>query len=164
MTGRAAPMIDCGGTPCQTAPGLHLCFPGEPMAVRRALGQVLGWLRDDGIGPGDCGNVEIVLAEVLNNITEHAYDGGETGPVKLSVAHHRGELCLQLQDQGRAIPAIVLPAQDATPICPEPQDLSEGGFGWFLIHALTRDLCYCRDGATNCLKLRLRLEDTARQG
>ena len=32
-----------------------------------------------------------------------------------------------------------------------PQDLPEGGFGWFLIRSLTRDLTYLREDGYNML-------------
>ncbi|WP_280514091.1 hypothetical protein [Allosediminivita pacifica] len=40
---------------------------------------------------------------------------------------------------------------------PDPAGLPEGGFGWFLIHELARELAYRHDGGMNRLTFRLPL-------
>lgn len=133
-------------------PDIHLVIASDQLAVRQALAELLA-------APSLCsmecdlrGRVEIVLAEVLNNIVEHAY------------AHHQGEISLELstdptgiacciQDSGAEMPGLILPEGKLAPH--DPDDLPEGGFGWFLIRTLTEDLSYRRHGGTNELRFRL---------
>jgi len=139
-------------------PSLSLGFRADPLAVRAALMQVKTWLGSEGVGQDDLGNVEIVLAEALNNIAEHSYRQGTAGPVTISVKRTRDELCIMLTDNGRAIPEITLSGRGPGHDCPEPELLNEGGFGWYLIRCLTRDVVYFRKNSTNHLQLRLALE------
>ena len=48
-----------------------------------------------------------------------------------------------------------LPIGQLSPLDVETRDLPEGGFGWFLIQHLAKDVTYCRAGDQNWLKLRL---------
>lgn len=100
----------------------------------------------------DDGTVELVLAEVLNNIVEHAYSDA-AGLITLDLRRARGRLCCLLRDEGRPMPAGCLPPGLAPALGPAPAiaDLPEGGFGWFLIRSLTRDLHYDREPGCNRL-------------
>jgi serine/threonine-protein kinase RsbW len=135
-----------------------LSFPGEPMAVRLALGEVTSWIRSAGIDEEFCGSVELVLAEALNNIAEHAYGEGAPGPVDLELQHRPPELKLTLMDTGRAMPGGQLPEGRAVNPDPTLDDLPEGGFGWHIIRTLTRELTYCRDGGLNRLSFLMGLD------
>jgi len=48
-----------------------------------------------------------------------------------------------------------LPLGDLAPLDAELDDLPEGGFGWFLIQHLARDVTYTRVDNENHLKMRL---------
>lgn len=93
------------------------------------------------------GTVEILLAEVLNNVVEHAYSA-YPGQIQVSIAPGEGFLFLRLVDQGLPMPGGDPPGGKLSAIG-EFQNLPEGGFGWFLIRSLSRDLTYMRDGPNN---------------
>lgn len=133
-----------------------VCIEGGELAVRDALSRVL-----EGLGPLDldveeAGTVELVLAEALNNIVEHAYApvAGE-GPIRIHCVHEADGLHLRIQDEGIAMPDGKTPLGMIAPMGDDLMDLPEGGFGWFLIQDLARDVRYERIGNENALSLRL---------
>jgi serine/threonine-protein kinase RsbW len=93
------------------------------------------------------GTVEILLAEVLNNVVEHAYST-YPGQIQVSITPGDGYLFLRLVDQGLPMPGGDAPGGKLSALG-EFQNLPEGGFGWFLIRSLSRDLTYARDGSDN---------------
>ncbi|WP_323038742.1 ATP-binding protein [Gemmobacter sp.] len=127
---------------------VRLVIPAEPMAVRQALEQLFATV-PPGLLPEDLRmSAEIVIAEVLNNIVEHAY-AGSSGDIDLSVQPLHGGLRCSVTDHGAPMPDHRLPG-GALPAW-QPDDLPEGGFGWFMIQALAQDIRYDRIGATNRL-------------
>lgn len=130
---------------------LDLCLPAlndvTPLILSRVGHAVahssLPHLKDD---------VQIVLAEALNNIVEHAYKGGSFGAIALTVTLRDRHVHLCLTDWGHALPDNAVPRAQG----PDPDTLSEGGYGWFLIHALTSEIRYARIARSNRLTLRFR--------
>jgi serine/threonine-protein kinase RsbW len=133
-----------------------LRFIAEPFAVREALCTAISRLGTN-IGSGDADMLQLVLAEVLNNIVEHAYAGRPAGDVRMTVRRDRGSIACLIEDQGREMPDLHLPAgrmPDAdVPLC----ELAEGGWGWALIRDLTTHLTYERAGNSNRLSFRMPL-------
>ena len=123
------------------------------MSVRALLAALRARLRDHGLTEAACGTVEIVLAEALNNIVEHAYHGAQTGEIGLHVRLMRAGLVCTLSDRGAALPALHPPEGMPPEIGVCPETLPEGGFGWFLIRSLTRDIDYVREAGRNRLTL-----------
>lgn len=121
-------------------------------AVRDLLAALRARLRALGETEETCGTVEIVIAEALNNIVEHAY-GGTGGEIALDMARETGGLCCILRDRGRPLPGLRLPEGTAPPAVTPRESLPEGGFGWFLIRALTDRLDYARADGENRLTL-----------
>jgi serine/threonine-protein kinase RsbW len=138
--------------PADSAPLARIVFPGTPYAVREALaalisGPILASVPDD-----ERGTAELVLAEALNNIVEHAYAQGP-GDIEVTIRRVQGDLDCRIVDQGLPIPGNE-PPKGQLPVR-DPDDLPEGGFGWFLIRTLSRDLRYARVGCRNELTFRL---------
>lgn len=127
--------------------------------------------------------VELVLAEALNNVVEHAYrnlHGSQAQSfIDLRITQDNGVLRVVLRDRGRPMPDHALPGRTATcgpngaravasrasaenPCVTGPDrttplhHLPEGGFGWFLIAALTEDVTYERVNGENRLAMVLR--------
>ena len=98
------------------------------------------------------GRIEIVLAEVLNNIVEHAY-AERQGEITIEVSKGPAGIGCRILDTGAAMPGLALPEGTLAPH--DPDDLPEGGFGWFLIRSLTEDLRYSRQSGMNELSFRL---------
>lgn len=128
-------------------------IPGTPNAVRALLQSLVAGPLVQALPPEQASNLEIVLAEVLNNVVEHAYAALQ-GKVCVTLRQEGPDLRCEVGDQGAAMPGLDLPAgrpQDLGGIA----DLPEGGFGWFLIRSLTRDLTYHRHEGGNHLSFLL---------
>lgn len=127
------------------------------MDARNALRSACNRLKTSGIEPLRIGEIEVALAEALNNIVEHAYSGADAGPIRLSCSLMGRRLDIRICDAGRPLPDDRLPPGLRVDLDVPLADLPEGGFGWFLIRALTTDIRYDRCGASNHLSLRFEL-------
>lgn len=131
-----------------------LALVADDLAVRSGLRQLRRWMAACAAPSDLTGRTELVLAEVLNNITEHGYGSDEGGRISIRCTFERTGLRVVVTDSGQAVPATVLqrparhglePCQLSLPMLPE------GGFGWSLIHELTRELTCRRDDDANRL-------------
>ncbi len=141
-------MDDCGLN-------TEIVIAAQSDAVSWALRDLRGRLDRMGAGAERCEIAELVLAEVLNNVVEHAMADRPEGVIRLSLCADSADLVCEVRDNGLAMPGGTLPRGALTAIGPRPETLPEGGFGWHLIHRLTRDLSYRRDGGWNHLRFRL---------
>ena len=138
--------------PVDGAPLARIVFPGTPYAVREALAALIGGPILGSVPEAERGTAELVLAEALNNIVEHAYAQGP-GDIEVTIRRVQGDLDCRIVDKGLPMPGED-PPQGRLPV-QDPDDLPEGGFGWFLIRTLSRDLRYARVGGNNELTFRL---------
>ncbi|MGZ2255885.1 ATP-binding protein [Roseobacter sp. A03A-229] len=137
-------------------PPFTVSIRSSEMAVRDALQQVLSALGPLELGSEEAGTVELVLAEVLNNVVEHAYPDPDTaGTISIACAHQLDGLHLQIVDHGKAMPDGRTPLGQPVSLDVDFADLPEGGFGWFLIQDLAKDVLYERVGSENQLSMRL---------
>lgn len=167
----------CGVEPAGTADACNqpdadfrLMFQAEPFAVRQALRTAIARfarrMRAD-----EAGTLELVLAEVFNNIVEHAYEERHEGLIELRIERRSRGLVCGVADLGKPMPGGVLPAGAAPALVgagagaesgggtsPDIDGLPEGGFGWFLIRDLTRNLTYRREGTVNRLNFVMPLQ------
>ena len=126
------------------------------MAVREALRKLLEGLRPLSLDVEEAGTVELVMAEALNNIVEHAYPQGDPdGPISITCEHNRDGLHLTVVDRGRGMPDGQTPLGAPVELDVDMNDMPEGGFGWFLIKDLAKDVQYHRVEPENRLSLRL---------
>lgn len=132
-------------------PGARLTIAANFLAVRHGLAALLAAEPLRGLSDECRGRAEIVLAEALNNIVEHAY-AGAAGQIDIALRLDGGALSCQIRDRGRAMPNLALPLGVLRDF---GDDLPEGGFGWFLIHALAQGLDYARQDGQNCLRFEL---------
>ncbi len=124
--------------------------------VRNGLAQVMQALSPLNLDVEECGTVELVLAEAMNNIVEHAYpNGDDPGPIHLSCSHAPDGLHVTIRDAGRPMPNGATPIGAAVNVNVDFDDLPEGGFGWFLIKDLAKDVEYRRMNDENHLTFRL---------
>lgn len=146
----------------QPASDFRLSFPADPYSVRVALRASIARFRRC-MTEEEAGSLEIVLGEALNNIVEHAYEDRHSGTVVLRISAGANGLRCRLLDRGRTLPGGVLPAGKVPELAVDgpPEALPEGGFGWFLIHDLTRDLTYAHANGLNQLEFLLPLRGTA---
>ncbi|MEL6464094.1 MAG: ATP-binding protein [Pseudomonadota bacterium] len=137
-------------------PAFHVSVTNGQMAVRDALKQLLDGLKPLALDVEEAGTVELVMAEALNNIVEHAYSKGDTvGQIRITCEHGRDGLRMTVMDTGRAMPEGQTPVGKAADIDVDLCDMPEGGFGWFLIKDLAKDVTYQRHNTENQLNLRL---------
>lgn len=141
----------------KSCPNFTVSFFGSAMAVRDALGNMKQHLLGFDIGEDDSAVFELIAAEVLNNIVEHAYADRTDGRISLWCCQESDGLHLKFEDEGVAMPGNSVPGSKKTNTAVDLYDLPEGGFGWSMIHELTKDLTYRRDGSRNVLTLRIPL-------
>lgn len=145
--GRTRPMA--GNSPRRAL----ITLDGDAMAVRDGLRTLFAMSPLREMTSEGRGTAEIVLAEVLNNIVEHAY-ARHPGKIEVLVELVAPELVCQIRDSGLPMPGECLPTGLLRPLG-EQDELPEGGFGWFLIRTLARDLAYRRADSCNQLSFRL---------
>ncbi|MES2142769.1 MAG: ATP-binding protein [Pseudomonadota bacterium] len=134
----------------------RIVIPSDPVAVQQGLKALFDTLLLRQLDEADRGRAELVLAEALNNIVEHAYAeaGGE---IELTLCLNGQGLNCRIVDHGAPMPGEALPQG----ILDAPEDLPEGGFGWYLIRTLAEDLRYARVADQNQLTFRLTTEQSA---
>lgn len=137
------------------APNILLTFPSGEFAVREALTAVLSGLDFLSLDLEESGAVELVLAEVLNNVVEHAYGDETPGWIEVGCAHRPNGLHFLVRDEGRPLPDGILPIGQRPDISDVVDALPEGGFGWFLIQDLAKDVQYRRHDGLNLLSFRI---------
>lgn len=137
-------------------PAFHVHVQSSDMAVREALAGVIAGLGPLVLDIEEISTVELVLAEALNNIVEHAYpDDSPGGLIAIACRHQPDGLNITVTDNGCAMPDGQMPIGMAPEVDVDVMDMPEGGFGWFLIKDLAKDVRYRREGAANLLDLRL---------
>ncbi|RNF34489.1 ATP-binding protein [Paracoccus methylarcula] len=139
---------------CETWPIFHRVLTASPLAIRETLCDIRNRFTKS-TDPDTLGRLELVLAEVLNNVAEHAVPrhGGlavkDSPTIHLSIVRtERGFVCA-VTDDGISLPDKCLQPRNLPGF--EDSELSESGFGWFLIQDLTQTLCYYREEQRNCL-------------
>lgn len=135
------------------SPQLRVVIASDLFAVRSGLQDIfaadlLADMSEDGRG-----TTEIVLAEALNNVVEHAY-AQYPGKIEVTLNRIGAELAVEIIDTGLPMPGETLPVGGLVETV-TLDDAPEGGFGWFLIRQLSRDLDYRRDAGRNILRFSL---------
>lgn len=138
-----------------TDTGLSIHCMSDSFAVRSSLEVLIEDMADRKFLPEECGTVELVLAEVLNNIAEHAYEERGDGRIELVMDYDSSGMCFDLRDFGKPMPDGKTPLGEQANLNVPVDDLPEGGYGWFLIGELARDLVYERSGDANHLTFRM---------
>ena len=138
-------------------PDPRLCaqvvIPADPLAVREGLRALFDTILLRSLPEDGRGTAEIVLAEALNNIVEHAY-ACAPGDIEITLDLRGQDLVCRILDSGLPMPDETLPEGRLHSLA-RTEELPEGGFGWFLIRTLSRDLDYRRVGGRNLLSFRL---------
>jgi serine/threonine-protein kinase RsbW len=144
-----------GGSPQFGNTLVSLTFQSTFRRVRRAIQDAMPALRTLDLTKEELGSVEIVLAEALNNVVEHAYPKDAPGEVGLVIRARRAGILIEIRDCGEPMPNGRVP-QGAHPMAvTETDTMPEGGYGWFMIRELARDLIYDRRDGENFLIFRI---------
>jgi serine/threonine-protein kinase RsbW len=137
-------------------PAFEITLESSACAVRGALRQILQGLAPLKLEQEEIDAVELVMAEVLNNVVEHAYpEDSKPKDIKVRCTHEPNGLFIRIVDHGIAMPDGKIPLGALSSNDVALEDLPEGGFGWFLIRHLARDVAYERGTGENRLSLRI---------
>ncbi len=137
-------------------PPIKVSVKSGEHAAREALTALLSDLKALDLDIEEAGTIELVVAEVLNNICEHAYSGLENaGSIEVECVHASDGLHFDIRDAGKPMPNGRTPLGMPANLDVDFMDLPEGGFGWFLIQDLAKDVEYQRIGTRNQLSLRI---------
>ncbi|MEN8833487.1 ATP-binding protein [Pacificibacter sp.] len=140
---------------------LRLVIPANEEAVREGLSTIKSGLSDLEFSQDEWSTLELVVAEVLNNIVVHAYQERNDGMIETHMDHSNGSLLCKIIDTGNPMPGGELPNKPQSDLTCATEDLPEGGFGWFLIRQLTKDLNYGRMEDQNVLTFRLKFGEAS---
>lgn len=141
-------------SPIGAPPGWETVLPATSHDVRAALQLILEKLVELSTPQNLRDRIELVLAETMNNVVEHAYADQPCGQISVWFSYCPQRFCVEISDCGCAMPDEKIPLLEQ-PELQSVEDLPEGGFGWFIIHALTTVRRYTRDGDTNRIYLEL---------
>ena len=145
-------------TPPSRLQDISITFTSGELAVRHALSDLMEALSPLALDVEERATVELVLAEVMNNIVEHAYPpDDDPGSVSVQCRHSTDGLHFEVKDSGRPMPGGTTPIGMPADLDVDFDALPEGGFGWFLIKDLAKDVTYARVGNRNELTFRLAL-------
>ncbi|MEY8827958.1 ATP-binding protein [Sedimentitalea sp. XS_ASV28] len=133
--------------------GFTHTFMATEQNTRIALAEIMTHLQTVGVPEEQAGGVEIALAEVVNNIVEHAYREVAEGRVVFRAGVKGNVLRVLIVDAGVELPGSTLPEGKPANLDTGLNELPEGGFGWFMIRTLTRDIRYRRLRGRNHLRL-----------
>ncbi|WP_298937324.1 ATP-binding protein [uncultured Ruegeria sp.] len=133
---------------------LELSFPATEAEASAGIEQLSTGLSDQGLPVQKADDVKIALAEAINNVVEHAYAGIAPAKVQVTCRLDQDRLDILISDTGNPLPGLHPPDGIPASVDTTPQDLPEGGFGWYLIYELTSDISYERRKGCNRLSLR----------
>jgi serine/threonine-protein kinase RsbW len=134
---------------------IQIALQSDPVAVRAALKNLFHRRRLRRLQNDQRGTAELVLAEVLNNVVEHAY-AGTTGRIEVRVGLGERAMTFTVVDHGIEMPGHTLP-DGILREYRQADELPEGGFGWYMIRILAKEVGYRRCGTRNELSFRLDL-------
>jgi serine/threonine-protein kinase RsbW len=144
-------------------PNIHFKVQSGVYAAHKASEKLLYELAPLVLNAEETGAIELVMAEALNNIVEHGYpDPKNGGPISIYCEHGTKGLNIKLVDNGLPMPNGKIPAGLAVNTDVELKDMPEGGFGWFIIKDLAKDVAYTRTLDTNRLDLHIAITVSAK--
>ncbi len=131
--------------------GLQMQCGGDLREIRAAVKHVETRLHASGLDKSVIEDLNLALTEAMTNIARHGYLG-QAGDIHLSIRVDDTYLTCQLEDSGIAFDPTLLGHN-----APNPSDLKEGGYGWYIIRKLSDQLFYAREDGRNRLNFRLPL-------
>ncbi len=128
-------------------------FSATELEARTALCSIMADIRSRELAEEQVAAVEIALAEVVNNVVEHAYSGIPPGEIQVEFGFCSGALRIGVSDHGNPLPDGKLPEGNPADVSGPLDEMPEGGFGWFMIRTLAREIHYIRENGCNHLEL-----------
>lgn len=116
---------------------------GEMKRISSALVEFLG---EEGVPPSSVNRVRLVTEELLVNIIQYAFDDGAQHTVVLTLRTAPRQVSVITEDDGKPFdPREAPPPPLGRPL----EELGDGGYGVYLVKAMTTSLDYARDGGKN---------------
>ena len=103
----------------------------------------------------DAYQIELCVVEAVTNAIKHAYNNQPGFSIQINFAVYSDKLVITVCDEGRAMPALVVPSLDFDPA--DLEHLPEGGMGLFLIHRIMDEVTYVSQHGKNVLTMAKRL-------
>lgn len=113
--------------------------------IRKTLQDVNSFLSTCPIPQSRVRDLDLVLAEVMTNIARHGYPE-KPGMISLRLDQTAHMLECRVADHGESFDHTLL---GSTP--PDPCNLPEGGYGWYIIRSIARQIRYERMEGENIL-------------
>jgi serine/threonine-protein kinase RsbW len=108
-------------------------------------------LEDSVDWPRQSNRLRLVLVEAYSNVVRHAHKEQPHIPVLLRLELKERELALEIWDHGNGFDL-------STYLPPQPDQRSEGGYGWLIMNRLMDRVEYrLQVNGRNCLKLETKL-------
>ncbi|GLQ35285.1 hypothetical protein GCM10007939_15680 [Amylibacter marinus] len=135
-------------------------FKSEQSRITSTVAEAAVWLRKTVPDEDAVQNCEIVLAEALNNVVEHAYKYQPDKDIALELQQTEASIEIFIKDSGDQFPGVPQ-KKPLDPLTLDLEDLPEGGFGWMMIQALTKDIYYSYTDGKNSLQLSIAVNSNA---
>jgi serine/threonine-protein kinase RsbW len=116
-----------------------LSIRSDPARIRDVRSWIGTIARSAGFSEGETHDLAVALSEVCSNSYRHSYSGRTDGRIDLEAELENGQLRLTVRDYGTPFDA----SEHGEP---HPAELSEGGYGLFLIRRLTDEVKYTKMG------------------
>ena len=146
---------EASAMPKPTVPVISTSLTSDPELVRGAIAHLLKGLDPLDLLQEEASIFELVVAEVINNVIEHAYANKPGGKIDILASPGPRGINCRITDQGAEMPDGKPPVGLLHNLDCDTADLPEGGFGWFLIGDLAKDLRYTRRDDCNHLSFRM---------
>ena len=101
--------------------------------LRRIVALVEQFAAENRLPDGVVNDIDVALDEALSNIVAYGYEAPGSGTIMVRLAYQNGEVCVEVEDAGRAFDPLQAPLPDLT------GDLTErrvGGLGIHFIRSL----------------------------
>ena len=142
-----------------TAPqSLSITVANDLQEVPRVAEQIETFCSNLNVSAKTTYRFNVALEEALTNIISYGFSGGGRHQIDVSVEFRGGELIATVSDDGKPFDPL---SQAPPDIHASVEERKVGGLGIHLLRTLMEKVEYRRDGGTNRLTFRTRV-DTAR--
>jgi anti-sigma regulatory factor (Ser/Thr protein kinase) len=114
------------------------------------MGEVVAFLRTQGLTPRSLFIAELALEEMLTNTVKYAYDDNEPHRIEVGAEVSGTSVILDLSDDGHYFdPHQALAPEPGTPLAKR----KAGGYGIHLVKKLVQEMTYRREGDLNVVRI-----------
>lgn len=103
-------------------------------------------------------HIELCVVEAVTNSIRHAYEGESGHEITVRVVADPERLEILVIDSGNPVPEDRQDAPELLLDQDDPESVTEGGRGLFLIHTIMDEIDFGRDAGVNTLRMVKRLE------